>query len=196
MWCRRFTWIALATWPLWAQAQALPPAERRAQIVAEREAVEADHRRRIEVCAREFTQTACTDGARRERRRELDRLGAELAAIDLAERRRRAAERGQRIDEKQQAAARQAARPSPAVATVPRPSKVASDLATATRARRLETSAAEEAAAAASARQAARTRRLAEQKAHADAVRLRNDERAKRRSPAAPLPAEPASVLR
>lgn len=193
----RFTWIALVAWPLIAAGQAPDVQEHRAQIGAQREAVEARHREAVQACAREFTQTACTDQARRDRRRELDRLDAELARIDLAERQRRANERANRVEEKQRAAASRAAQPPAAQASRGAAGRVP-EAASAPRVRTVEprAAAASAAAAAASARERARSRRLAEQQAHAEAVRQRNAERAKKRLPAAPLPAAPASTLR
>lgn len=193
---RRFTWIALVAWPLLAHGQASAPPDRRMQIAAQREGVEARHRQALLACEREFTQTACIDQARRARRRDIGRLDAELATLDLAERQRRAAARQRRLDEKQQAEARREAQAAPPAASAARPSRAGSAAVTPTRARKADAEQAAAAADAASARQAARSRRLAEQKAHAEAARQRNAERARRRAPAAPLPVEPASALR
>lgn len=198
----RFTWIALAVWPLLALGQDAtktpPPAERRAQIGAQREAVEVRHRQALQACAKEFAQTACTERARRDRRRDIDALDRELATLNLAERRRRAAESSQRVAEKQRAAERQAAPPAAAAASVPRSARPVASPASAPRRRTPETQAAAASAAAqaASARQQARNRRLAEQKAHAETVQQRNAERALKKPPSPPLPAAPASALR
>lgn len=198
----RFTWIVLVAWPLLAQgqdaSQGPSPAQRRVQIGAQREAVEARHRQALQACSNEFAQTACIERARRERRRDIDALERELATLNLAERQRRAAERTQRVSEKQQAAEGRAAQPSaPAAAGLQAAHRAASaPSAPHRRTPQAQADAASAATKAASARQQARDRRLAEQKAHAETVKQRNAERALRKPPSPPLPAAPASALR
>ncbi len=177
-----------------SQAQ-VDDSARRAAIAAEKQAVQSRYEQAVRTCEAQFAVTACFDQAKRERRRELDRLAGEQAKLDQAVRQRRAAERRARIDEKQQAAARLG--PAPAASAPPksaqRAARAAAPPASAMLRHRQDIE--ERAAAAASAaakRQSAAIQRRQDAQAHAEAVRRRNDERARHRTPAAPLP--PASA--
>ncbi len=177
-----------------SQAQ-VDDSARRAAIAAEKQTVQSRYTQAVRACETQFAVTACFDQAKRERRRELNRLAGEQAKLDQAERQRRAAERRARIDEKQQAAARLG--PAPAASAPPRSTQRAARAAAqpASALPRHHQDGDERAAAAASAaarRQSAAVQRRQDTQAHAEAVRRRNAERASQRTPAAPLP--PASA--
>lgn len=173
-------------------------AARRAQIARERDAVQARHAAAVKACDGAFALTACLDNAKRERRRELDRLAGEQAVLDHDARQRRAAERRGRIEQKRQQAAAQDANPASASPVrVPRAAAAASAPPADAQVRGPRDASARAAtkAQAASARQAESARRRAEAARHAEAVQRRNAERAARHPPAAPLP-PPASGAR
>ena len=161
----------------------------RASIEHERAAVEARFKAREAECASRFAMTACIDRAKSDRRQGLAPLDKSLSALDEAQRRRRAAERLQRIEQKTQAAAVDAPKP-PKVPREPPP-----------RATPLEELAPRAGPASGAPSRpeppkpgaaAAYERRQREAAEHREAVERRNEERAHRRAPAAPLPAPSA----
>ena len=172
-------------------------AQRRERLGSERAAAQARHDAAVRECEKAFAVTGCMDRAKSERRATLDRLAREEAALDDAQRRRRAEDRRQRIAQKQQAAASRAAASAPDVrlraprqlppsASAPRPSRRAEP-------RSPEVEATEAAEARRRAEQAQKRRERAA--AHEEAVRQRNEqERAAGKVPAAPLPAPGASA--
>jgi colicin import membrane protein len=93
----------------------------RAQIAAERAAIEARYEARERECTQRFVVTSCVDDAKRERREGLDVLKARQLALDEARRRARAAERSSELaakaaeDAKRERAAHAAAASAPAV---------------------------------------------------------------------------------
>lgn len=78
----------------------------RERLSAERRQVERDFAEQERECAQRFLVTACVDTAKTQRRDALKRLSTREAALDDAERTRRAAARQQRIDAKQARQAR------------------------------------------------------------------------------------------
>jgi len=189
--------LCLALLPLRAADASPEETQRRERLGAERAAAHARHDAAVRECQSAFAVTGCMERARAERRGTLDRIAREEAALDDAQRRRRAEERRQRIAQKQQAAAARAAASAPDVrlrepravapaASAPRPSRRAEPRSPAT-------AAAEAAAAKRRVEQAQQRRERAA--AHEEAVRRRNeDERAKGKTPAAPLPEPQASA--
>lgn len=160
----------------------IDPAAQRERITHERAQAEADYRGEEARCAGQFSVTSCVERARAKRRAAIERLDHEHAVLDDMQRKRRAAERMQRIQDKLRAAE---TRPPPVVHTVPRSAKAA-------RAAASGAALPEEApASAASSRaaEAAYQQRQREAAAHREAVERRNAARAARRPPAAPLPA-------
>jgi hypothetical protein len=158
----------------------------RERIAREREAIEARYRVEQARCATQFVVTPCVDRARSERRRALEPLDRELASLDEMERRRRAAERLVRIEEK---ARERATRPAPVI-RAPRLPKARPAPAPTAAASSPPSSRAE--AAPRPGAQAAYERRLRQAQAHREAVEKRNEERAAKKPPAAPLPAPSA----
>jgi len=75
----------------------------RERIQAERAAVEAGYVQQVQLCAKKFIVTSCVDEARAKRHAALARLDQQQAALDQAQRARRAAERLQEIDSKNSA---------------------------------------------------------------------------------------------
>ncbi|MGZ5187584.1 MAG: hypothetical protein ACXWCO_21045 [Caldimonas sp.] len=69
------------------------PAEATVRIASKRAAVEARYANRERECRERFVVTSCIDDARRERRKELDRLRTLQIEVDEARRRERVAER-------------------------------------------------------------------------------------------------------
>jgi hypothetical protein len=182
-------WWVLLSCALVAGARAGQGADTDAQrerIAREREAIEARYRAEQARCTAQFVVTACVDSAKAERRRQLEPLDRELAALDEMERKRRAAERLARIEEK---ARERAARPAPVLRAprVPRAPPAAAPSATAS-----SPPSSPRVAAPRPDAQAAYERRLREAQAHREAVEKRNEERAKKKPPAAPLPAPSA----
>lgn len=78
----------------------------RERLSTERRQVERDFAEQERECAQRFLVTACVDTAKTQRRDALKRLSTREAALDDAERTRRAAARQQRIDAKQARQAR------------------------------------------------------------------------------------------
>jgi len=165
-------------------------AAQRERIARERAQVEAGYRDEAARCAGQFSVTACVDRARSQRRIAIERLDHERAVLDGMERKRRAAERTQRIQDKVRAAE---SRPPPVVKEVPRSAKALRSSASGAAA---STPMASEPASAAAARpgaEAAYERRQREAAEHREAVERRNAARAARRTPAAPLPVPSAA---
>ncbi len=165
----------------------------RERIAAERR--EADRRfdaARLQ-CEQRFAVTACLEDARSERRRVLDRLASEEAALDEVQRRARAAERLRAIQSKTDKAPRgvapAASAPEPRVrarkpqraASAALPSPVSPDAAEPSRAPGASPQAAER-------HRQAQQAREREAQVHREAVTRRNAERDARKPPAAPLP--------
>lgn len=169
-------------------ADGIDAAAQRERIARERAQVEAAYRSEAARCAGQFSVTACVDRARSTRRAAIERLDHERAVLDDMERKRRAAERMRRIQDKLRAAE---TRPPPQVHAIPRSTKAVRSAASAS------APPAEPAASTATARtaEAAYEERQREAAAHREAVERRNAERAARRAPAAPLPA-PSAALR
>ncbi|HEX6016555.1 MAG TPA: hypothetical protein VFZ28_00490 [Burkholderiaceae bacterium] len=204
----RRTWIVacLAVLALGATAAEGEPSEQaqRDRLAAERDAAQARYEQAVRECERGFVVTSCIDRAKAERRATLDRVAREQAALDDAQRRRRADERRQRIADKQaqQAAAAQRSTAASAPQERVRTTTQSSPTAASRPGGRFESRSAEEAAAAdaeAARRAAQSAERRARAKAHEEAVLERNAERAAHKPPAAPLPvpsAPAASALR
>ena len=176
---------------------------RRDQLNTERAAAQARYDQTVRECERAFAVTDCVNQAKAERRTALDRMSREQAALDDAERKRRAEERRQRIAKKQAQQAQQSPRPvdtrgaasAPLQVRAPRQASSAAS-AVAKPARRAEprTPGAAAAAEAEAAERAALSQQRRERaQAHEEAVRKRNAERAAQRAPAAPLPVPQAS---
>jgi len=163
----------------------------RASIEHERAAVEARFKAREAECAGRFAMTACVDRAKSERREALAPLDKSLSALDEAQRRRRAAERLKRIEQKTQAAAVDTPK-SPKVQREPPPRTTSLEAfppkagpvsgANSRAPEPPKPGAAE-----------AYERRQREAAEHRETVQKRNDERSQRRAPAAPLPAPSAA---
>ncbi len=99
-----------------AAAAAPDEAAQRARLERERAAAETRYQQALQACSGSFALTNCQERARAERRKTFDRLDAEEADLDAAQRRRRAEERQREIE--RNAAQRPAAS---AAATEPRP---------------------------------------------------------------------------
>lgn len=96
-----------------AAACAAPPTGDAAtleRIRSEQREVEARHAKAVSACTHEFAVTACVDRARAERRSALDRLKRERLVIDDARRQRSAAERELNVQRKLRSADEQATR--------------------------------------------------------------------------------------
>jgi colicin import membrane protein len=165
----------------------------RERIARERSVVERESQAAQAACAAQFAVTACVDRAKTERSRRLLVLDRERAVLDDELRKRRAAERLERVRQRRAEAA-----VAPPEVTVRSRTRVASEPTAleppnAERAPRvqkapLDASVAETAAAV---RAASAARRASEADAHRIAVEKRNHARAKQRTPVAPLPALP-----
>jgi colicin import membrane protein len=180
---------------------------RRDLLNVDRAAAQARYDQTVRECQRAFAVTDCVNRAKSERRAALDRVSREQAALDDAERKRRAEERQQRIAKKQAQQAQQAKQSQRSVDTraaasapplqvrAPRQASSAASVP-AKPARRAEPRTPEAAAAAeaeAAERAALSQQRRERAQAHEEAVRKRNAERAAQRPPAAPLPVPQAS---
>jgi colicin import membrane protein len=193
-------WAAVATTARTADGDPADDTARRKQLDVDRAAAQARYERTVRECESHFVVTACVDQAKAERRMALDRVAREQAALDDAQRKRRAEERRQHIAQKQAqqaSAARGAAAPTPPLQVgTPRPSLAGSTARPARRAEVRSSEAAAAAAAEAAHRAAQAQERREHAQAHEEAVRERNAERAAQRAPAAPLPAPGASALK
>lgn len=178
-------------------------ASERRRIARERAEAEARGRAAEAACAREFAVSACLRQARSERRTTLRQLDRQQALLEEAQRKQRAAQRLARIRERQEAAAREPARPPVEVRSrnprAPAPEPAASQVAGVEAAQALRAASAAAAASAADAKAARRAEasaaRARKAEAHRAAVEARSRERATQNAPAASLPV-PASVPR
>jgi hypothetical protein len=191
-------------------------AAEKAELRAEREAVEARYRTAERACRERLLVSSCLRDAQQQRREALAALRERELMLDETIRRAEAEEHAQRRDAKAGAAAQAAsaasARAEAASAPAAVGAKAAAPAAPAARASAPDTSSWRRAqprvdppqpspaereaqrAAAAAERAAAQQRRASEAQAHRETVERRNAERsAKGRAPAAPLPV-PASV--
>jgi hypothetical protein len=185
-------WVALGL----LAVHAAEPEDERARLREERAAIEARFRAEEAGCAGRFAVTACMDRARAGRREALAPVDRALAALEDAERRKRASERLQRIEAKQREAAERRPPPAKVVPSPRRPPAAASAAALPDDAAPGAGPANRQPALRPSPRPGAADaydRRQREAAAHREAVERRNEERAARRPPAAPLPA-PASA--
>ena len=180
--------------------QADDNAEQRARIARERAVVEREAQAGEAACARQFALTACVERVHGERRVALDRLARQQALLDDEQRKRRAAERLERLQLKREQAATESATTA---ASAGPPTRVKpAQLAPATPARdtaaadaranaRLEGSRRNESDAAA--RAAAAASRASEAQAHRDAVERRNALWRKTHKASQPLPTPKAA---
>lgn len=169
----------------------------RERIQRERAQVEADGRTAEAACRQQFLVADCIKQVRSERRAKLQQLDRQRALIDDEQRKQRAADRLARIKDKQDAQARDAAKPQVEVKT--RDPKPADESARPTRAApdpQAKAAAAEAADAEAARRAIATERRAREAEAHRQAVEQRNREReSKKPGGSKPLPVPPAASL-
>lgn len=198
-------WLAVALAAVAMQAAAASPgpatAERwrveQERIQRERAQVDADARAAEAQCMQQFVVAGCVKQVRADRRAKLQLLDRQRALIDDEQRRQRAADRLERIRNKQAQQAIEASKPALEVKTrgarVPaEPPKNATPLVDSD----AKAAAAQAAQAKAAARAAAAQRRAQAADAHRSAVEQRNKERESRRSPGAkPLPVPPAASL-
>lgn len=176
-----------------ASAQApLDRAAQRQRIARERAEAQAAYRREEAACRHRFAVTPCMDEARARRRGVLERLDQEQAVLDDWERKRRAAERMERIEEKLR---EKESRPRPDMVVKPRRAPAAAASSPAPEPAPIAPAPARRATAEhdAAAAKAAYERRSESAQRHREALERRNAERAARRAPAASLPASPAS---
>ena len=177
-------------------AAAESEASQRDRIARDRAAIEHEAQAAQKRCAQRFAVTDCVDRVKAERRQRLQPLERELAALDDAQRKRRAAERMAQIQQRQASQAdvrpevsvhkRKAAAGDPAGPVDAAPEFVEPDVRSGAQA------AAAQAEAEAAKRAAASARRNEQAKAHRLEVERRNAERAKQGSPPASLPVPPA----
>jgi colicin import membrane protein len=165
-------------------------AAQRERIARERATIERDTRTAQANCASQFAVTACVDRVKSERRQRLQALDRQSAVLDDELRKRRAAERVERLRQRQAAQANE-----PPKVTIRSRSAPASDVAASAGPPRMPQASTETRRAAASradadaaARAAATARRASDAAAHRRAVEKRNLERAEQRPPAKPLP--------
>jgi colicin import membrane protein len=170
-------------------------AAQRARIERERAAVLAQGRVAERECAQRFVVSQCLAQVREERRSALQQLDHQKALLDDAQRKRRAAERQARINQRQQEQARADEQRLAPGTTRPPARDAASAPVTSAKAasaptkRRTMSTAQTDASAAR--RAEASKRRVEEATAHREAVEQRNRERAAQRPPQAPLPVPP-----
>lgn len=184
-------------------ASAVSASAQRARIAREIAAIDAQARSAEAACAQQFAVSACLRQVRSERRLAVRQLERQRAVLDDAERREKAAQRMERVRQRQEQDAKDDARPkvelrtrnagaTPAVA----PASAAQDRPDGVPGREAKSAAAASAAQAqADRRVQATARRASEAQAHRDAVEKRNRERAATKPAAAPLPV-PASAPR
>lgn len=195
-----FAWAFGLAGPARADAAA-DDAKQRERIRTEREAVQATYRQQVEECNTRFVVTSCVDAARAQRHAALDKLDKQQLVLDEARRAQRAAERTEAIESKvsgeearrrEEAARERSAtrRDAPADAAKP----AASAASAAPRAARAASTPAERAQSEARARRAYELKQL-QAEAHRQEVARRNQERAKKANPGAPLPVPSASAV-
>jgi colicin import membrane protein len=185
-----------------AVARADAPADdasARERIRAERAAAEATYVQQVQACSTNFVVTSCVDEARAKRHAALTRLDRQQLMLDEALRAQRSTERLEAIDSKvsgeearrreeaardRSANRRDTEEPKPVAlppsAVAPRPARAASDNA-------------QRAAQEARARRAYELKQL-QAEAHRQEVERRNQERARKANPGAPLPLPAAST--
>lgn len=173
----------------------------RASIRSERTAAETLYQQDLQACSTRFVVTACVDEARVRRHAKLSELDRQQEVLDEAERTERAAERRRSIEQKasgeearqREEAARAAARPA---ADAPRAAASAASAANASSARapRPPVDPAVRAEQETRARHAYELKQL-QAEAHRQEVERRNQERARKANPGAPLPVPPASAV-
>ena len=175
-------------------------AERRTRLAEERRRVIAESQAQERRCHEQFVVTPCIEDVRQRRRERLDGLNREQAVIDGAMRQQRAAERLQRLADKQRAqrAALAASAPPPRVLQRQAPVAAAASAAEG-RAAAADRPAAKPATGAPGDARRERTQyeqRLREAQRHREEVLQRNARRAAEGRPAAaPLPLPAASDL-
>jgi colicin import membrane protein len=183
--------LALAQPPAACAVTGRDEAAQRARIARERAAVEREAAQAQAACAQRFAVTACVDRARAESRARLRPLELERATLDEQVRQRRAADRLQRLQQRQVERAAEAsavvvrtrqpkASEPEAASVVPAPSAASAAVARQAAASQAETDAQR--------RVAASAKRTAQAEQHRLAIEQRQRERAKQRPPAAPLP--------
>jgi hypothetical protein len=180
-----------------AAAQAAPDvaaarAQQRAQLLAERQRIEAEFQATVAACRQRFAVTACVDEARQRRRDALAVPRTQALVLDDLERRERAVARREAVQAKQRKAAERAL-PASAAPAASRPARQGPAPAQAAAPRSNPASAAEASAAAASRRAQAAQQRQAEIEATQARIRARQAERARQGKVAAPLPVPAAS---
>jgi len=110
--------FAVLAWPAWGQAPAAaPPADQaerdaieKSRIDGERKAVDARYDQDRAVCYQKFAVQDCLNQARRKRRAQVEDLNRQEAIINDAERKRRGAAALDRLDQKRDLSADDAAR--------------------------------------------------------------------------------------
>jgi colicin import membrane protein len=178
------TLAASASWAEAATPASTDATQERHRIAAERQDAERRFVAARRECETRFAVSSCVEQARSERRRTLELLAGQQAALDDAQRRQRAAERMRSIREKARQANERAAAPA-ASAVVrarrapPTPRSPASSAAEP----RLQVTPQE-----AAQRRDERAQREQAAAQHRDAVLRRNAERDARKPPSAPLP--------
>ena len=189
-------WLVLAAaWPS-ALVAADSEASQRERIARDRAAIESDAQTAQKRCAQRFAVTDCVDRVKAERRQRLQPLDRELAALDDAQRKRRAAERMAQIQQRQ--ASQVDVKPEvsvhkrKAVASEPAGPVNAASESVEPDVRSGAQAPAAQAEAEAAKRAAASARRAEKAKTHRLEVEQRNAERAKQGSPPASLPVPPA----
>jgi colicin import membrane protein len=176
-------------------------ASQRQRIERERAAVDARAHAGETACAARFAVSSCLEQVRAERRAATQQLDHQRALLDDAQRKRKAAERQARIQERQGAQAKaDDLRVAPAVEQTPRTAAGrATAPASGSAAAAAPDGAKRRAAAAQEQDQVARRAAASKERAraaalHRDVVERRNHERAARRAPAPPLPTPAASA--
>ena len=172
----------------WAVAQSDADAER-ARIVHERQQVEADYAAEAARCQAQFIVASCVEKARRLRRSALDRLSREQNVLDDAQRKQRAAERLQRMQDKRKAVADRPPEPAPRIVQRAAPASAPPGARPVQAPRDDRPSAAEQAQ-----HKATYERRMKEAAEHRREVEQRNAKRAASRKPAAALSVPAASA--
>ena len=182
----------------WAETPSGDAGERE-RIRTERAAAEAVYVQQVQLCRENFVVTSCIDAARAQRHAALVRLDKQQQALDEARRMQRAGERLQALDSKrsgEEARRREeAARERSANRRDTEDPKSATEPANAAAPRtpRAASSGAERAAQEARARRAYELKQL-QAEAHRQEVARRNEERARKTHPGAPLPTPAASA--
>jgi colicin import membrane protein len=185
--------VLLAVWPSRSVVAAEDRAQQRVRIAAERREANRRFEEARRACEERFAVTTCLDEARRERRRVLDRLAADQAVLDDAQRRQRAAERLRGIQDKARQGNERSAAPPPAkkVQRVPPARQTTMPLPPVQAEARHPSVTPEEG----ERRRTELAHRMQEAQAHREAVEKRNAARDAQKAPAAPLPVPPPASL-